>query len=838
MEEFVEEQRSPQIPPHQALSDQQVQARMVSVRALRAVLQMPPQSAATFRSCHSLPLHPNDFEAPLLLANGQKKPVPWRPPSASQALVARRIPEQAAEPARKPVRLKERLREHREMASELLKGHSTRREDRQTADALHPPHEKTAGEDLQAKAMSGLALSADELATLRRENDDAAHAEHTAKLASATSSAAWQSPRLTGSPTRTVPSEELARERRKHEATRQQLTWQQHEAQSAAAQAAQAARQAEKQLQLQLIERLGACEVALASKGEQIYELERANRELEAQLERARHELSAQLEAAELGEHTQLDVAELCDTSRRTRRGVTAQMDSAQLGTVQPSRNELEAQLEGFETTIAQLEASQRGRRHVASAQLEGGQCHVASAQLEGGQCHVASAQLEGGQCHVASAQLEGGQCHVATQLEGGRCQGQVAQHDLGVQLEAALARISQLAAQLEAAQREVEAARRVAEVAKPAPLPPHPARLRRRVVRRAPQDDEKEAEAEDDTAATAHASSLKALGIVLGVVLGVGAETEPSAAPTDAMSSPRKASAEGFGVEVMEPRSATPAAALPPPATVADGSSQPGATLAQPPRASSAAAEAQVRQMEAQMRQGVSTMEEQQARFVAELEESHERERQAWERRSIALERTHKAAIAQARAAHAKESAALIETRRQLDTALESAASLARPSDGSSEAPSRAPLLARPSDGSSEAPSRAPLLARQAEARRAPPASPRSRMAPVPLTLAGSIHEVMEKERMAKHHHDAMEDLYDLESNLESDLEPLASQQDLTRDGADDRADDGADDGAAHEEDEDLHALYDAHEDEEAEEAAREIERSRKHLVSLLLYP
>ena len=820
MEEFVEEQRSPQIPPHQALSDQQVQARMVSVRALRAVLQMPPLSAVTFRARHSLPLHPNDFEAPLLLANGQKKPVPWRPPSASQALVARRIPEQAAEPARKPVRLKERLREHREMASELLKGRLTRREDRPTADALHPPHEKTAGEDLQAKAMSGLALSADELATLRRENDDAAHAEHTAKLASATSSAAWQSPRLTGSPTRTVPSEELARERREHEATRQQLTWQQHEAQSAAAQAAQAARQAEKQLQLQLIERLGACEVALASKGEQIYELERANRELEAQLERARHELSAQLEAAELGEHTQLDVAELCDTSRRTRRGVTAQMDSAQLGTVQPSRNELEAQLEGFETTIAQLEASQRGRRHVASA------------------------QLEGGQCHVASAQLEGGQCHVATQLEGGRCQGQVAQHDLGVQLEAALARISQLAAQLEAAQREVEAARRVAEVAKPAPLPPHPARLRRRVVRRAPQDDEKEAEAEDDTAATAHASSLKALGIVLGVVLGVGAETEPSAAPTDAtsvssvlsptgaetepsaaptdaMSSPRKASAEGFGVEVMEPRSATPAAALPPPATVADGSAQPGATLAQPPRASSAAAEAQVRQMEAQMRQVVSTMEEQQARFVAELEESHERERQAWERRSIALERTHKAAIAQARAAHAKESAALIETRRQLDTALESAASLARPSDGSSEAPSRAPLLAR-----------------QAEARRAPPASPRSRMAPVPLTLAGSIHEVMEKERMAKHHHDAMEDLYDLESNLESDLEPLASQQDLTRDGADDSADDGADDGAAHEEDEDLHALYDAHEDEEAEEAAREIERSRKHLVSLLLYP
>ena len=778
---------------------------------------MPLQSAVTFRARHSLPLHPNDFEAPLLLANGQKKPVPWRPPSASQALVARRIPEQAAEPARKPVRLKERLREHREMASELLKGRLTRREDRPTADALHPPHEKTAGEDLQAKAMSGLALSADELATLRRENDDAAHAEHTAKLASATSSAAWQSPRLTGSPTRTVPSEELARERREHEATRQQLSWQQHEAQSAAAQAAQAARQAEKQLQLQLIERLGACEVALASKGEQIYELERANRELEAQLERARHELSAQLEAAELGEHTQLDVAELCDTSRRTRRGVTAQMDSAQLGTVQPSRNELEAQLEGFETTIAQLEASQRGRRHVASA------------------------QLEGGQCHVASAQLEGGQCHVATQLEGGRCQGQVAQHDLGVQLEAALARISQLAAQLEAAQREVEAARRVAEVAKPAPLPPHPARLRRRVVRRAPQDDEKEAEAEDDTAATAHASSLKALGIVLGVVLGVGAETEPSAAPTDAtsvssptgaetepsaaptdaMSSPRKASAEGFGVEVMEPRSATPAAALPPPATVADGSAQPGATLAQPPRASSAAAEAQVRQMEAQMRQVVSTMEEQQARFVAELEESHERERQAWERRSIALERTHKAAIAQARAAHAKESAALIETRRQLDTALESAASLARPSDGSSEAPSRAPLLAR-----------------QAEARRAPPASPRSRMAPVPLTLAGSIHEVMEKERMAKHHHDAMEDLYDLESNLESDLEPLASQQDLTRDGADDSADDGADDGAAHEEDEDLHALYDAHEDEEAEEAAREIERSRKHLVSLLLYP
>ena len=770
---------------------------------------MPLQSAVTFRARHSLPLHPNDFEAPLLLANGQKKPVPWRPPSASQALVARRIPEQAAEPARKPVRLKERLREHREMASELLKGRLTRREDRPTADALHPPHEKTAGEDLQAKAMSGLALSADELATLRRENDDAAHAEHTAKLASATSSAAWQSPRLTGSPTRTVPSEELARERREHEATRQQLTWQQHEAQSAAAQAAQAARQAEKQLQLQLIERLGACEVALASKGEQIYELERANRELEAQLERARHELSAQLEAAELGEHTQLDVAELCDTSRRTRRGVTAQMDSAQLGTVQPSRNELEAQLEGFETTIAQLEASQRGRRHVASA------------------------QLEGGQCHVASAQLEGGQCHVATQLEGGRCQGQVAQHDLGVQLEAALARISQLAAQLEAAQREVEAARRVAEVAKPAPLPPHPARLRRRVVRRAPQDDEKEAEAEDDTAATAHASSLKALGIVLGVVLGVGAETEPSAAPTDAMSSPRKASAEGFGVEVMEPRSATPAAALPPPATVADGSAHPAATLAQPPPASSAAAEAQVRQMEAQMREVVSTMEEQQARFVAELEESHERERQAWERRSIALERTHKAAIAQARAAHAKESAALIETRRQLDTALESAASLARPSDGSSEAP-----LARPSDGPSEAPSRAPLLARQAEARRAPPASPRSRMAPVPLTLAGSIHEVMEKERMAKHHHDAMEDLYDLESNLESDLEPLASQQDLTRDGADDSADDGADDGAAHEEDEDLHALYDAHEDEEAEEAAREIERSRKHLVSLLLYP
>ena len=207
------ESPSPQIPPHQALTDQQVQARMVSVRALRAVLQMPPQSAATFRSCHSLPLHPNDFEAPLLLANGQKKPVPWRPPSASQALVARRIPEQAAEPARKPVRLKERLREHREMASELLKGHSTRREDRQTADALHPPHEKTAGEDLQAKAMSALALSADELATLRRENDD----EHAAKLASATSSAAWQSPRLTGSPTRTVPSEALARERREHE---------------------------------------------------------------------------------------------------------------------------------------------------------------------------------------------------------------------------------------------------------------------------------------------------------------------------------------------------------------------------------------------------------------------------------------------------------------------------------------------------------------------------------------------------------------------------------------------------------------------------------------------
>ena len=173
MEEFVEEQRSPQIPPHQALSDQQVQARMVSVRALRAVLQMPPLSAVTFRARHSLPLHPDDFEAPLLLANGQKKPVPWRPPSASQALVARRIPEQAAEPARKPVRLKERLREHRDMASELLKGRLTRREDRPTADALHPPHEKTAGEDLQAKAMSGLALSADELATLRRENDDA-----------------------------------------------------------------------------------------------------------------------------------------------------------------------------------------------------------------------------------------------------------------------------------------------------------------------------------------------------------------------------------------------------------------------------------------------------------------------------------------------------------------------------------------------------------------------------------------------------------------------------------------------------------------------------------------
>ena len=45
----MEESWSPQIPPHQALSDQQVQARMVSVRALRAVLQMPPQSAVTFR---------------------------------------------------------------------------------------------------------------------------------------------------------------------------------------------------------------------------------------------------------------------------------------------------------------------------------------------------------------------------------------------------------------------------------------------------------------------------------------------------------------------------------------------------------------------------------------------------------------------------------------------------------------------------------------------------------------------------------------------------------------------------------------------------------------------
>eukprot|EP00900_Chrysochromulina_parva_P007046 jgi/Chrpa1/16342/Chrysochromulina_OHIO_Genome00025285-RA len=740
---------------------------------------MPPQSAATFRSCHSLPLHPNDFEAPLLLANGQKKPVPWRPPSASQALVARRIPEQAAEPARKPVRLKERLREHREMASELLNGHSTRREDRQTADALHPPHEKTAGEDLQAKAMSGLALSADELATLRRDNDDAAHAEHAAKLASATSSAAWQSPRLTGSPTRTVPSEELARERREHEATRQQLSWQEHQAQSAAAQAAQAAREAEKQLQLQLIERLGTCEVALASKEEQISKLERANRDLEAQLERARHELSAQLEAAELGVHTQLDVPELRDTSRQTRRGVTAQLDTAQLdtaqlgtvqlGTAQPSRNELEAQLE---MTTAQLEASQRDGRHVASAQLESGQCHVASAQLESGQCHVASAQLDGGQ-------------------------GQVATHDLGAQLEAALARISVLAAQLEAARREVEAASRIAEVTKPAPLPPHPARLRRRVVRRAPRDDENEAEAEDDTAATAHASSLRALGIVLGVVLGVGDEMEPSAAPTDAtsvssvssptgdetkrstdaMSSPRKAQAEGFGVEVMGPRNATPAAALPPPATVADGSAPPAATLPAQVREM----EAQMRKMDAQMRQVISTMEEQQARFVAELEESHERERQAWERRSVALERTHKAALAQAHAAHAKESAALRETRRQLDTALESAASLARPSDGSSEAPSWAPSLAR-----------------QAEARHALPASPRSRMAPVPLTLAGSIQEGLEKERVAKHPHDAMEDLYDL----------------------------------------DLHALYDAHEDEEAEEAAREIERSRKHLVSLLSYP
>ena len=663
------------------------------------------------------------------------------------------------------------------MASELLKGHSTRREDRQTADALHPPHEKTAGEDLQAKAMSGLALSADELATLRRENDD----EHAAKLASATSSAAWQSPRLTGSPTRTVPSEELARERREHEATRQQLSWQQHEAQSAAAQAAQAAREAEKQLQLQLIERLGTCEVALASKEEQISELERANRDLEVQLERARHELSAQLEAAELGVHTQLNVPELRDTSRQTRRGVTAQLattqlDTAQLGTVQlgtvqPSRNELEAQLEGYvarlETTTAQLEASQRDGRHVASAQLEGGQCHVSSAQLEGGQCQVAT-------------------------------------HDLGVQLEAALARISVLAAQLEAckcsARREVEAASRVAEVTKPAPLPPHPARLRRRVVRRAPRDDENEAEAEDDTAATAHASSLKALGIVLGVVLGVGdetkpsaaptdatsvssvssptgAKTKPSAAPTDAMSSPRKAQAEGFGVEVMGPRNATPAAALPPPATVADGSAPPAATLPAQVREM----EAQMREMDAQMRQVISTMEEQQARFVAELEESHERERQAWERRSVALERTHKAALAQAHAAHAKESAALRETRRQLDTALESAASLARPSDGSSEAPSCAPSLAR-----------------QAEARHAPPASPRSRMPPVPLTLAGSIQEGLEKERVAKHPHDAMEDLYDL----------------------------------------DLHALYDAHEDEEAEEAAREIERSRKHLVSLLSYP
>jgi hypothetical protein len=207
---------------------------------------------------------------------------------------------------------------------------------------------------------------------------------------------------------------------------------------------------------------------------------------------------------------------------------------------------------------------------------------------------------------------------------------------------------------------------------------------------------------------------------------------------------------------------------------------------------------EAQMREMDAQMRQVISTMEEQQARFVAELEESHERERQAWERRSVALERTHKAALAQAHAAHAKESAALRETRRQLDTALESAASLARPSDRSSEAPSCAPSLARPSDGSSEAPSWAPSRARQAEARHAPPASPRSRMAPVPLTLAGSIQEGLEKERVAKHPHDAMEDLYDL----------------------------------------DLHALYDAHEDEEAEEAAREIERSRKHLVSLLSYP
>jgi hypothetical protein len=70
--------------------------------------------------------------------------------------------------------------------------------------------------------------------------------------------------------------------------------------------------------------------------------------------------------------------------------------------------------------------------------------------------------------------------------------------------------------------------------------------------------------------------------------------------------------------------------------------------------------------------------------------------------------------------------------------------------------------------------------------------------MPPVPLTLAGSIQEGLEKERVPKHLHDAMEDLYDL----------------------------------------DLHALYDAHEDEEAEEAAREIERSRKHLVSLLSYP
>ena len=49
--------------------------------------------------------------------------------------------------------------------------------------------------------------------------------------------------------------------------------------------------------------------------------------------------------------------------------------------------------------------------------------------------------------------------------------------------------------------------------------------------------------------------------------------------------------------------------------------------------------------------------------------------------------------------------------------------------------------------------------------ARKAGGGEARAPMAPVPLTLAGSIQEVLEKERVAKqgkHLHDAMEDLYD----------------------------------------------------------------------------